>query len=111
MSGLNQHSVALARFPFSNQIDYKIRPALVISNDRFNKQHSFVWACPITAQTSMREFELEIAQTEFSGELKAKSFIRTDTIASMEKELFLKEIGKISGNLFERVKIEINKNI
>ncbi|MDP2973705.1 MAG: type II toxin-antitoxin system PemK/MazF family toxin, partial [Candidatus Diapherotrites archaeon] len=79
---MNQLSVGLARFPFTNQIDYKIRPAVVISNDIFNKAHAFVWACPITTQTSMPQFELEIPASEFSGELKAKSYIRADIIAS-----------------------------
>ncbi|MFA4907928.1 MAG: type II toxin-antitoxin system PemK/MazF family toxin [archaeon] len=108
---MNQLSVALARFYYTNQIDYKIRPALIISNEKFNKTHNFVWACPITTKSSLPEFELEIPAPEFSGNLNAKSYIRTDTIASMETELFLKEIGKISAKLFEKVKIGLSKNL
>jgi len=108
---MNQLSVALARFPFTNQIDYKIRPAAIISNNKFNKSHDFYWVCPITSKTSMKEFELEIQTSEFSGELKTKSYIKTDTIASMEKDLFLKEIGKISSKLFETLKSELVNNL
>ena len=108
---MNQLSVALARFPFTNQIDYKIRPAVIISNNKFNKSHDFYWVCPITSKTSMKEFELEIQTSEFSGELKTKSYIKTDTIASMEKDLFLKEIGKISSKLFETLKSELVNNL
>jgi len=108
---MDQLSVVLARFPFTNQADYKIRPALIISNPEFNKVHGFYWVCPITSKTSLKEFELEIEGKEFSGELKARSYIRTDTLASMEKELFLKEIGKISQNLFQKVKADLAKNL
>lgn len=111
MIAVDQSSVVLARFPFTNQVDYKIRPAVIISNDRFNKLHDFCWVCPITSKTSMKEFELEIRESDFKGELKTKSFIRTDTIASMENDLLLKKIGDISIALFERLKKEIVKNL
>lgn len=107
---MNQLSVMLAKFPFTNQIDYKVRPTIIISNNYFNKAHSFCWVCPITSKTSLQEFELEISKNDFSGVLETKSFIRTDTIASMEKNLFLKEIGKITPTLFEKLKKELFKN-
>ena len=108
---MDQLSVVLARFPFTNQIDYKIRPALIISNPKFNKAHAFFWVCPITSKSSLGGYELEIPANEFSGGLKTKSYIRTDTVASMEKELFLKEIGKITVGLFEKLKKEIAENL
>ncbi len=108
---MDQLTVALARFPFTNQIDYKIRPALIISNERFNKTHAFYWTCPLTTKTTLKESELEMAEKDFSGELKTKSFVRTDTIASMEKGLFLKEIGKVTPQFFEKIKNEVTKNL
>lgn len=103
--------MALVKFPFTSQIDYKIRPAVIISNLKFNKVHDFFWACPVTSKTSLKEFEIEITNSEFSGQLKTKSYIRSDTIVSMEKNLFLKEIGKISQELFEKLKQELLKNL
>ncbi|MFH1587097.1 MAG: type II toxin-antitoxin system PemK/MazF family toxin [Candidatus Diapherotrites archaeon] len=108
---MKQLSVVLARFPFTNQIDYKIRPALIVSNDKFNKAHNFCWVCPITSKTTLKEFEVEIPASEFSGELKTRSYVRVDTIASMEKSLFLKEIGKISFELFKRLKKQVILNL
>lgn len=108
---MNQLTVALARFPFTNQIDYKIRPALIISNEHFNKTHAFYLTCPLTTKTTLKEFELEITEKDFSGKLKTKSFVRMDTIASMEKELFLKEIGKVTPQFFEKIKKGIMKNM
>ena len=108
---MDQLSVVLAKFPFTNQIDYKIRSALIISNSKFNAIHQYFWVCPITSKTSMPEFELELTANEFSGKLDSKSYIRTDNISSLEKGLFIKEIGKISAKLFEKLKAEISKNI
>jgi mRNA-degrading endonuclease toxin of MazEF toxin-antitoxin module len=98
---MNQLSVALAKFHFTNNIDYKIRPAVIVSNEKFNRVHDFVLACPITTKSSLQEFVLEIPEKDFSGTLNAKSYIRADAITSMEKTLFLKEIGKICASLFE----------
>jgi mRNA interferase MazF len=111
MNSLNQLSVALARFPFSNQIDYKFRPVLIISNENFNKKHNYFLTCAITSKKSLTEFEIEISKNEFSGILKTESFIRSDSIASLEKELILKEIGKITPELFKKIKKEIINNI
>lgn len=108
---MDQLSVILAKFPFTNQTDYKIRPAVIISNSKFNKIHQFFWLCPITSKTSLLEFEIEIPKKEFNGYLKTRSYIRTDTIVSMEKSLFLREIGKISQKLFDELKQELVKNL
>ena len=108
---MDQLSVVLARFPFTNQVDYKIRPAVIISNSRFNKAHNFSWVCPITSKTSLKEFELELPESEFKGTLKTKSFVRIDTIVSMEKNLFLRKIGSISPDFFEKMKKELVKNL
>ena len=108
---MNQLSIALARFPYSNQIDYKIRPTLIISNDHFNKFHSYYLTCPITSKTTLKEFELEIIKDDFTGQFKTKSFVRVDNISSMEKELFLKEIGKVTPQFFDKIKKEILKNM
>jgi mRNA-degrading endonuclease toxin of MazEF toxin-antitoxin module len=100
----------LARFPFTNQIDYKIRPVLIVSNNSFNARHSFCWAIPITSKSRQKEFEIEIHPTEFTSRLQSQSFIRTDRISAMEKHLFLKEIGKITPALYEEVKKAIIHN-
>jgi len=65
---------------------------------------------PITSTEKKTDYELELTEKEFEGILKNKSFIKTDSIAGIEKDLFLKEIGKISGELFEKAKTDLMKN-
>ena len=106
---MEQLKVCLVRFPFTNMIDYKIRPALIISNQEFNKKHNYFWCCPITTKQSKNSIEL--TEQNFEGELKTRSFVRTDSIAGIEKELFLKEIGTISKESFEEIKNKLIQNL
>src|SRR3989344_1055174 len=85
---MNQLNICLARFPYSNLIDYKIRPVLIISSKEFNENHNYFLCMPITSTEKKTDYELE----------------------RIEKELFLKEIGKISGELFEKAKTDLMKN-
>lgn len=107
---MNQLNICLARFPYSNLIDYKIRPVLIISSKEFNENHNYFLCMPITSTEKKTDYELELTEKEFEGILKNKSFIKTDSIAGIEKDLFLKEIGKISGELFEKAKTDLMKN-
>src|SRR3989344_2415215 len=98
---MEQRSVVLARFPFSNQIDYKIRPAIIVSNNHYNKLHSDFWIVPITTKHTMNEFEIEILPRDFiAGNINERIFVRVDVIATVDVDLILKEIGKVSDKLF-----------
>ncbi len=109
---MEQKSVVLVRFPFSNQIDYKIRPAIIVSNNNYNKSHSDFWIVPMTTNRQSRESEIEIIPEDFvAGSTKEKSFVRADFIATIEGDLILKELGKVSDGLFRKIVIGIEKNI
>jgi len=74
-------------------VDYKIRPALVVSNNKLNKTFH-LWACPVTSNggydcTIINNFLLE-------GKLDKESFVKTSVITNIEKDLVLKKIGKIN---------------
>jgi mRNA-degrading endonuclease toxin of MazEF toxin-antitoxin module len=105
---MEQGCIILVRFPFTNIIDYKIRPALVVSNAEFNKKFDF-WACPITT----KEFpeNIEITKSIIEGELDRKSFARTSNIFTIKKELVLKAIGKLSKEKTKEIIKELIKNM
>lgn len=109
---MEQKSVVLVRFPFSNQIDYKIRPAIIVSNSHYNKLHSDFWIVPITTKQTLNEFEIEISTKDFiAGNISERSFARTDVIATVDEDLILKEIGKVSDDLFGRIISGIKLNL
>ena len=74
-------------------VDYKIRPALVVSNNRQNKKLD-LWACPITSHDSVGCIDIKNSLEE--GKLKKESYVKTSVITTIEKDLVLKKIGKIS---------------
>ena len=107
---MQQKSLVLARYPYTNMIDYKIRPALIVSNNAFTKKHASFLVCPITSKIHFPDYELELTSNDFSGTLNTKSFLRCDGITALETSLVLKEIGKVSDAFFEKVKKAVIKN-
>ena len=104
---MQQGDIVLVRFPFSNVVDYKIRPALVVSNNDFNKTFD-AWICPITSKNAEKCVPLQDAISE--GQLNKESFASTTKITTMNSELFLKRLGKINKEKIAQIISEIKKN-
>mgnify|MGYP001573212028 FL=1 len=107
---MNQQTIVLVHYPYTHFKETKIRPAVVLSKNDFNRKHAFCILSPITSHESMPEFQVEIATNEFTGRLDRKSYIRSDTIMSIHKGLILDEIGKISPQLYQKTIQKINEN-
>jgi len=107
---VKQGDVVLVRYPYTNLVDYKIRPAVIVSNETFNKAHSSFLACPITSKPTLPEYCLELTPENFHGKLETRSFVRTDSMAAVEKELCLKEIGFVEPAFLKALVEKIAKN-
>ena len=107
---MKQGDIVLVRYPYTNLVDYKIRPAVIVSNEKFNKAHASFLACPITSKSTLPEYCLELTPENFIGKLEAKSFVRADGIALLDKDLFLKEIGSVAPGLLQVLIQQIAKN-
>lgn len=64
-----------------------------MSNNEFNKKFD-VWACPITSNETTHCLALKDFLSE--GRLEKESFAKTNAIATLEKSLIIKKIGKIN---------------
>ena len=105
---INQREIYLMRYPFSNGERCKVRPALVLSNSRYNNKQDDILACPITSQLKEVEYSVTLETSDLDeGKLKTKCRIRADKIGSVEKELLLHRIGTLKKQVFEDVKTEI----
>lgn len=89
---MEQGDIIITRYPFSNTIDYKIRPAIVVSNNRVNRKFDS-WICPVTSKKGEQCIPLENALSE--GRLERKSFAKSSAITSISQERILKKIGKL----------------
>jgi len=82
--------IVLLSFPLVNYSAIKKRPALVI----FDAGDDDFLAARITTQISRDKYDYEINNWKESGLLKP-SIIRLDKIATLEKSLIIKKLGKL----------------
>jgi mRNA interferase MazF len=78
-------------FPFTNMKEHKQRPAVVVKDTKDNDA-VFV---RITTKERPEQFELKIQNWEKAGLLKP-SVIRIHKIASLQTDLIVKQMGKLS---------------
>ena len=104
----NQKEIVLLPSPFSNLGETKVRPALVVSNNQFNKKSEDCIMVPLTTIIKDEPYSVIINQEDlFSGKLLRQSRIRTDKIFSVQKNLIKMKIGILNDNIFDKVKKEI----
>lgn len=88
--------------------DNNVRPALVISNDFFNKKSNDCIMVPLTSVIKDEPYSVTINQDNLSsGKLLKASRIRADKIFCVEKELVKKRTGRVEENSFQIVKKEM----
>lgn len=109
---VQQRDIVLLPYPFSNLEGTKVRPALIVSNDLFNKKSSDCIMVPLTTVIKDEPYSLIINQEDLSsGKLLKSSRIRADKIFTVEKNLIVMKIGIINSNTFDKVKSEILKTL
>ena len=105
-----QKELVLLPYPFSDQGGTKVRPAIIISNDTFNKRCEDCVMVPLTTVIKDEPFSLLINQDSLeSGKLLKQSRIRIDKIFTIKKSLIMMKIGKINNDLLIKIKSEIDK--
>jgi mRNA interferase MazF len=102
--------LVLLPYPFTDQEGTKVRPALVISNDNFNKRSDDCVLVPLTTVIKPVPYSILISQQDLdSGKLLKTSMIRADKIFTIEKSLIIMDIGKINNKTFDKIKSELAK--
>lgn len=105
---IKQKEIVLLPFPFSDLERKKVRPALVVSNNRFNKKSDDCVMLPLTAIIKNEPYSVVIDQKDLStGKLIRQSRIRADKVFSVEKELVVMKIGILKDKTFNQVKKEL----
>ena len=94
---ISQRDIVLLSFPFSDLKSSKVRPALVLSNDSYNKKFEDFIAVPLTTNLKSRDYSLLITDKNLEhGRLIVDSNIKVDRIFSASKRLVRANIGKIN---------------
>src|SRR6476469_4508747 len=104
---INQRDIVLIYFPFSNGQHSKLRPVLVISNDKYHKEFQDFIGIAITSNLNTRFHTIKISNDNMeTGILKQESLVKVDKIASIEQSNVKITIGRIKKDIFEIVKNE-----
>ena len=107
---IKQKDIVLLPYPFTDLEGTKVRPALVVSNDEFNRRSDDCIMVPLTTVIKDEPYSVLITQDNLSsGKLIKPSRVRADKIFTVEKRLAIMEIGVIKDTLFQKIKAEISK--
>jgi mRNA interferase MazF len=97
------YDVILVPFPLTNLASQKIRPALQLSNTT----DSDIIFCAISTKKHS-SFDIAVSPTKENG-LKQVSYIRTNKIATIEKQLVLAKLGALETKSIQSVKEKLIK--
>jgi mRNA interferase MazF len=100
--------VVLVRFPFASGLGAKVRPALVVQSDPNNARLANTVVVQITTNISRigEPTQLLVDPSSVDGRtsgLIAPSAISCENIATIQKSLIVRAIGRLPANLLQRV--------
>jgi len=107
---IRQKEIVLLPYPFSDLEGKKVRPAVILSNDKFNEKSDDCIAVPLTSVLKEEPYSINLNQEDLtSGKLIKPSRVRADKIFTVEKRLIIMKIGVIANQAFGKIKSELFK--
>jgi mRNA interferase MazF len=94
MTDYRQGDVLLVPFPFTDQSGTKQRPAIVLSEDTYNRIHPDLIMAPITSQIKGGADETEVVDWQSAGLLKPS--VVKPVLSSFEARLVRRPLGRLS---------------
>jgi mRNA interferase MazF len=85
--------VILARYPFTNQVGFKQRPAVVVSNRQYNTVRPDVVIMSITSQLSSLSSVDDVQIVEWQAASLLKPSAVKPVFVTLEQSLSLKRLG------------------
>ncbi len=93
----NQGDIIISKLPYSDFSGFKLRPLLVVSNNKFNNSRKDLIVCKISGVNHEEINEqLKINQNDLSnGTLKKTSYINSNVLFTIDKEIIIDNIAKL----------------
>ena len=101
-----RYDMVVVPFPFSDRAAAKRRPALVLSNRRFNRDGHTVMAMVTTKKSPPWPADTPLVDFQSAG-LKVSCLVRLK-IFTLDNRLILKKIGHLAGGDAEKVDAHIH---
>lgn len=101
---ISQRDVVLLSFPFSDLRGSKVRPAIVLSNDRYNRRSEDFVAAPLTSNLKLRDYAILITNDQLeTGRLIVDSKVKVDRVFSVNQQLVRMKIGRAKAEIHEKI--------
>lgn len=103
MDKINFGDIVLLKFPFTDGIQFKKRPALVL----LDTQDEDIIVCRITSKLYDTAYDIMIEKWQVSG-LKLPSVIRLHKLATLEKNMIFATLGMIDDQTKKNIRQAIS---
>lgn len=105
---LSQGEIVLFPFPFSDHRRQKLRPALVVSNDAYNRGGRDAIACGLTSNLANAAHSVLVEQGDLTrGTLVATSRVKADKIFALDQAMVAKRIATVKPAILAALRKEI----
>ena len=102
---ISQRDIVLLSFPFSDLQTSNVRPAIVLSNDRYNRHSEDFVAVPLTSNLKFKDYAVLITNGELeSGRLIVESKAKVDRIFSISQKLVRMKIGRVNSEVHSKIR-------
>jgi len=98
MANYTLGEIVLVKFPFTNNLGFKKRPALIIKDTNDGD----VIVCRITSKLYTSSYDIELKNWSQNG-LQLPSVIRVHKMASLEKNMIDRKLGEVDNNVKTQV--------
>ena len=101
---ISQRDLLLVPFPFSDQLGKKVRPVIVVSNNKFNEHSEDILVIGATSNITKDIYSLLLTNNDLDeGNLLVVCNIKVENILKVDKELVIKKIGKIKQEKLDQI--------
>jgi len=107
-----QGDLVILPFPFTDLSNAKKRPAIIISNNRFNKSSEDVLFVAVTSNPVKRPFSISLSNKNISkGILSGEAKIKVDKLFCISQKIILKKFAEVKTEVVSEIKDVILKII
>ncbi len=100
---IEQRDIVLIPFPFSDQTSKKVRPALVISNNLFNRSQDLI-VLGITTNITKDYYTESIEKEDLEiKSIEERCCVKIENILKIDKRLVIKKIDSIHEAKFQKI--------
>lgn len=110
---IKRGDIILIKFPFTDLTSMKVRPALVVSSDKYNNASNDAIFMLITSQISnafMEDLLVDTTHPEFSTTgLKKPSLFKVDRIVVLSKAIATRKLGEAGSQITSEISLRLKR--